>query len=73
MMYITALSFGLVGSGLDIREGLAATSDKLLFSGGFLAALGWVSQSESLDSLCMDGVDTPIVHVHKKAFLTCEC
>ena len=28
---------------------------------------------ESVDSLCRDGTDTPIVRVHWKAFLTCEC
>ena len=27
---------------------------------------------ESVDSLCRDGADTPIVHVHRKAFLTRE-
>ena len=27
---------------------------------------------ESVDSLCRDGADTPIVRVHRKAFLTCE-
>ena len=27
---------------------------------------------ESVDSLCRDGADTPIVRVHRKAFLTRE-
>ena len=27
---------------------------------------------ESVDSLCRDGADTPIVRIHWKAFLTCE-
>ena len=27
---------------------------------------------ESVDSLCRDGADTPIVRVHRKAFLTLE-
>ena len=27
---------------------------------------------ESVDSLCRDGADTPMVRVHRKAFLTCE-
>ena len=45
MMYITALSFALVGSGLEIRQGFSETYDKLFFAGGFLAALGWVSKS----------------------------
>ena len=29
--------------------------------------------SESVDSLCRDGADPPIVRVHRKAFLTREC
>ena len=45
MMYITALSYGLVIAGIIIRydESDTETSPNLLFAGGFLAALGWVS------------------------------
>ena len=34
--------------------------------------LGQTSIRESVDSLCRDGADTPIVRVHWKAFLTRE-
>jgi len=45
MWYITALSFGLVAAGIVIRnEDLEEqTYHKLLFSGSFIAAVGWVS------------------------------
>ena len=33
-------------------------------------SLGYIR--ESVDSLCRDGADMPIVHVHRKAFLTRE-
>ena len=29
--------------------------------------------SESVDSLCRDGANMPIVCVHCKSFITCEC
>ena len=32
----------------------------------------WTHIRESVDSLCRDGTDTPIVRVHWKAFLTRE-
>ena len=34
--------------------------------------VGLWSIRESVDSLCRDGADTPIVRVHRKAFLTRE-
>ena len=45
MWYITALSYGLVAAGIVIRneDTDEETYPKLLFAGGFLAALGWVS------------------------------
>ena len=45
MMYITALSFGLVGAGITIRlsDSDVDADISLFFAGGFLAAVGWVS------------------------------
>ena len=45
MMYITALSFGLVAAGIIIRQDDrdVDTYVSLYFAGGFIAALGWVS------------------------------
>ena len=40
----------------------------LVFVGVTLSSFG-----ELVDSLCKDGTDIPIVCVHWKAFLTCEC
>ena len=42
---------------------------------GDIPTLNWNSLGyirESVDSLCRDGADTPIVCVHRKAFLTRE-
>lgn len=49
MIYITALSYGLVVAGITIHESKgdalfeAETYDKLFFAGSFIAALAWVS------------------------------
>ena len=45
MWYITALSFGLVAAGIIIRNEVLQeeTHHKLLFAGGLIAAVGWVS------------------------------
>jgi len=45
MMYITALSFGLVTAGIIIRQDDrdVNTNVSLFFAGGFIAAVGWVS------------------------------
>ena len=48
MMYITALSYGLVRAGIIIRQDAAGKPNKLLFAGGFIAALGWVSKYVNL-------------------------
>ena len=43
-----------------------AKNDRLVSSGASVII------RESVDSLCRDGADTPIVCVHRKAFLTRE-
>ena len=48
MMYITALGYGLVSAGIYVHEIAeqhvdVPTAHSLLFAGGFIAALGWVS------------------------------
>ena len=48
MMYISALGYGLVSAGIGIRitdeaHIDAPTEYNLLFAGGFIASIGWVS------------------------------
>lgn len=45
MIYIVALSFGLVAAGIVLHELEEDTAEhiRLIFAGGFLITLGWVS------------------------------
>ena len=47
-------------------------SDKIIGVASALmgSILCYMTIRESVDSLCRDGADTPIVRVHRKAFLT---
>ena len=43
MMYITGLSFGMVLGGISVDNNSNETSYSLLFVGGFISTVAWVS------------------------------